>query len=132
LPLLHVIETMRPLPVEPVRGVPSFVKGVSAIRGIPTPVVSLGAVLGTADATTERFIILRLNDKQVALAVNAVLGVREIDREIQELSPLLQGASKSAVETIGTLDRHLLTVLRTGWELPAEVWQALTAVEAVS
>jgi purine-binding chemotaxis protein CheW len=46
VPLTHVIEIMRPLPVEPISDVPLFVQGVSIIRGIPTPVVDLGALLG--------------------------------------------------------------------------------------
>jgi chemotaxis signal transduction protein len=41
VPLSHVIEIMRPLPVEPISSVPSFVQGISIIRGIPTPVVDL-------------------------------------------------------------------------------------------
>ncbi len=44
-PLHHVAETMRPLPIEPVAGTPSFVRGVSVIRGMPTPVVDLKALL---------------------------------------------------------------------------------------
>jgi purine-binding chemotaxis protein CheW len=125
---------MRPLPVEPIPGVPSFVQGISIIRGIPTPVVDLGAVLGTPDEMAERFVTLRIGDKQVALSVNAVLGVLDLDTilTIRELPPLLQRASKDVVETIGTLDEQVLMVLRAGWELPDEVWHALTAQEAVS
>jgi purine-binding chemotaxis protein CheW len=134
VPLTHVIETMRPLPVEPISGVPSFVQGISIIRGIPTPVVDLGAVLGTPDEMAERFVTLRIGDKQVALSVNAVLGVLDLDTimTIQDLPPLLQRASKEVVDTIGTLDEQVLMVLRAGWELPDEVWQALMAQEAVS
>jgi purine-binding chemotaxis protein CheW len=134
VPLTHVIETMRPLPVEPISGVPSFVQGISIIRGIPTPVVDLGALLGTPSERAERFITLRVGDKQVALSVNAVLGVRNLDTILttRELPPLLQRASKDIVETIGTLDERVLMVLRAGWELPDEVWQAMTAQEAVS
>jgi purine-binding chemotaxis protein CheW len=134
VPLTHVIETMRPLPVEPISGVPSFVQGISIIRGIPTPVVDLGAILGTPSERAERFITLRVGDKQVALSVNAVLGVRNLDTILttRELPPLLQRASKDVVETIGTLDERVLMVLRAGWELPDEVWQTMTAQEAVS
>jgi purine-binding chemotaxis protein CheW len=134
VPLTHVIETMRPLPVEPISGVPSFVKGISIIRGIPTPVVDLGAVLGSPGERAERFVTLRVGDRQVALAVNAVLGVRDLATltTIRELPPLLQRASKDVVETIGRLDEQVLMVLRAGWELPDEVWQGLTAQEAVS
>ena len=134
VPLTHVIETMRPLPVEPISGVPSFVQGISIIRGIPTPVVDLGAVLGAPSKRAERFVTLRVGDRQVALSVNAVLGVRDLDTilTIRELPPLLQRASNEVVETIGTLDKQVLMVLRTGWELPDEVWETLRAQEAVS
>jgi purine-binding chemotaxis protein CheW len=134
LPLAHVIETMRPLPVEPISGVPSFVLGISIIRGIPTPVVDLGAVLGAPSELAERFVTVRAGDRQVALSVNAVLGVRDLDAimTMQELPALLQRASEDVVETIGTLDKQVLMVLRAGWELPDEVWQALTAQETVS
>jgi purine-binding chemotaxis protein CheW len=134
VPIAHVIETMRPLPVEPVSGVPSFVLGISIIRGIPTPVVDLGAVLGAPSEVAERFVTVRAGERQVALSVNAVLGVRDLDTimTMRELPPLLQRASEEVVETIGALDEQVLMVLRAGWELPDGVWQALTAQEAVS
>lgn len=134
VPLTHVIETMRPLPVELISGAPSFVLGVAIIRGIPTPVVDLGAILGAPGERAGRFVTLRVEEKQVALAVNAVLGVRDFETilTIRVLPPLLQRASKDVVETIGTLDEQVLMVLRAAWELPDEVWQALTAQEAVS
>jgi purine-binding chemotaxis protein CheW len=128
VPLMHVVETMRPLPVESIRGVPSFVRGVSIIRGVPTPVVDLGAILGAPGGTAERIVTLRLGDRQVALCVDAVLGIRDLHLPAtQELPPLLQGASQDVVEAIGTLDEQFLMVLRAGWELPGEVWQALAA-----
>jgi len=134
VPITHVIETMRPLPVEPISGVPSFVQGISIIRGLPTPVVDLGAILGTPGERPERFVTLRVGDRQVALSVNVVVGVRDLDTimTIGELPPLLRRASKDVVEAIGTLDEQVLMVLRAGWELPEEVWRALTAQEAVS
>ena len=134
VPLTTVIETMRPLLVEPVSAVPSFVQGISIIRGIPTPVIDLGAVVGTPSVRPERFVTLRVRDRQVALSVNAVLGIRDLGglSTMAELPPLLQRASKDVIETIGTLDEQVLMVLREGWELPDEVWQALTAQETVS
>jgi purine-binding chemotaxis protein CheW len=134
VPLAQVIETMRPLPVEPIAGVPSFVRGISIIRGIPTPVVDLGTVLGTPSEQPDRFVTLHVCDRQVALAVNAVLGVRDLNAILttQELPPLLGRASKDVVDTIGTLDEQVLMVLQAGWELPDEVWQALTTQEGAS
>src|ERR1700730_6787858 len=102
VPLMHVVETMRPLPVESITGMPSFVRGVSIIRGVPTPVVDLGAVLGALGGCAERIVTLRLGDRQVALSVDAVLGVRDLDLSaIHELPPLLRGASQDVLEAIG-------------------------------
>jgi purine-binding chemotaxis protein CheW len=134
VPVTHIIEMMRPLPVEPISGVPSFVLGVSIIRGIPTPVIDLGALVGTPSEQAERFVTLRVADKQVALSMNAVVGVCDLGVvvAIRELPPLLQRASNEVVETIGALDQQVLLVLREGWELPDEIWHALTAQEAIS
>jgi purine-binding chemotaxis protein CheW len=125
---------MRPLAVESLADVPAFVKGVAIIRGIPTPVVDLGAMLGRLNESVERFVIIRAGQKQVALCVSTVRGVRDLEPAmmIQELPPLLKDASKDVVEAIGTLDQQVLVILREGWELPAEVWQALTVQETVS
>jgi purine-binding chemotaxis protein CheW len=122
---------MRPLPVEPVAGVPLCVRGVSIIRGFPTPIVDLGLVLGTPGGVAGRFVTLRLGDRQVALSVDEVLGVRDLDAStIRKLPPLLQDASKDFIEAIGRLDAQVLVVLREAWELPEEVWQALSLQEA--
>jgi purine-binding chemotaxis protein CheW len=130
VPLKHVIEIMRPLAVEPISNLPSFVQGISIIRGIPTPVVDLGALLGMPSGVADRFVTLRLGERQVALSVDSVLGVRELDvLKIRELPLLLQGASKDVIEAMGTLDEQLLVVLCAGWELPDEVWQTLAAQE---
>src|SRR5258708_27422196 len=79
VPLTHLIETMRPLPVEPISGVPSFVQGISIIRGIPTPVVDLGAVLRTPDEMAERFVPLRIVANKLALSGDTLLGVLDLD-----------------------------------------------------
>ena|SRR5258708_6576269 len=129
LPLMYVIETMRPQPIEPIISTLSFVRGISIIRGAPTPVVDLGALLGTSsDGDPGRFVTLRLGDRQVAFSVDAVVGIREFDAlAIQKLPPLLDGASKEIIEAIGTLDEQMLIVLRASWHLPDAVWQAVTA-----
>lgn len=131
LPLMHVVEMMRPLSVEPITCALSFVRGISIIRGVPTPVVDLGALLGGSDGSPGRFVTLRLGDRQVALAVGSVLGVREFDAlTIQKLPPLLGGASKDVIEAIGTLDEQMLIVLHAGWQLPDAVWQPVAGSEA--
>ncbi len=135
VPLGHVIETMRALPIEALSGVPSFVLGAAIIRGIPTPVVDLAAILGaSSEHKDDRFVTVRAGNRQVALLVSAVLGVRDLDAltATQELPPLLEGASQEVIERVGTLDQRFLLVLREGWTLEDEVWRAVTAQEAVT
>lgn len=130
LPLTHVIETMRPLPIERIAGAPPYVCGVSIVRGVLTPVVDLGMVLGMPADAGGRFVTLRLDDKQVALSVSSVLGVRQIDgHKMEEMPPLLQDATKETIESIATLDMRMLLVLRESWKLPDEVWQGLAIQE---
>ena len=46
VPLPRVIETMRPLPVEPFAGGPAFLSGLARIRGEVVPVLDTGVLLG--------------------------------------------------------------------------------------
>jgi purine-binding chemotaxis protein CheW len=128
LPLEMVIETMRPLPIEPLAGVPPFVRGMSIIRGEPTPVIDLAMLLGATRELPWRFVTIRVAEKQVALSVGAVAGIFDLEpRVMDRLPPLLRGASTDLVQSISILDEQFLFALRTGWELPPEVWQAMTA-----
>jgi purine-binding chemotaxis protein CheW len=120
LPLACVGETMRPLPVESLPGTPGGVKGVSVIRGAPTPVVDLRALLGgDTERPPARFVTLRVDDRSVALAVDAVEGIRALDRdELRKLPPLLQNADTRCVESVGVLDAQFLMVLSGAWSVP--------------
>ena len=127
LPLGLVIETMRPLPIEPLAGVPPFVRGMSIIRGEATPVIDLAMLLGAMRELPWRFVTIRVAAKQVALSVGAVAGIFDLDpNTMNRLPPLLRGASSDFVNSISVLDDEFLFALRSGWELPPEVWQAMT------
>jgi purine-binding chemotaxis protein CheW len=130
LPLEVVIEAMRPLPIEPIAGVPAFVRGMSIIRGEPTPVIDLALLLGAPREMPWRFVTIRVGGKQVAMSVGAVAGIYELDpRAMDRLPPMLRGASTEFVESIRILDEQFLFALRSGWELPPEVWQAMRAAQ---
>ena len=133
IPLHHVAETMRPLPIEPVAGTPGFVRGVSVIRGAPTPVVDLKALLenGENSATYGRFVTMKLGERRVALGVDAVVGLRSLDSaQFGELPPILRDVAADLIDAIGTRDAQLLVVLRAARIIPDDVWATLAKAEA--
>jgi purine-binding chemotaxis protein CheW len=122
VPIEHVVETMRPLPIEKLSGAPQFVVGASVIRGAPTPVVDAGRLLGESESRPRRFVTVRAGGRTVALSVDEVLGVSTIPAEtLQALPPLLRDAGAEAVAAIGTLDAQLLLVLDSARVVPAEL-----------
>lgn len=133
LPMAHVRETMRPLPVERFPGAPEFVLGVSVIRGRAVPVVDLSLLLGAArpESAARRFVTLRLEPRDVALSVSDVLGVGELDPgQLSALPALVDSARAELIEALGTLDARLLRVLRAASILPESTWAALSGPEA--
>lgn len=131
IPMEHIVETMRPLPVEPIDGIPKFVLGLSIIRGLPLPVIDLGALVGGgAGDSSDRVVTVRVADRKVALAVEGVIGLVRLDvARLQSLPPLLKEASADVINAIGTLDSQLLIVLNTGRIVPQELWQAIESGE---
>lgn len=116
LPLPHVIETMRPLSLEQLASMPSFVSGVSLIRGRPTPVLSARELLGSEEtARAGRYVTLKVGERHVALAVDAVVGIRDVDRAtLSALPPLLRAEQGQVIDAVGRLDAELLLVLEHG------------------
>ena len=128
IPAEQIIETMRPLPVEPLAAAGGCVLGLCEIRGDSIPVVDAGALLGvTGEARHTRFVVLRVEDRAVALAVEAVMGVRSVpSRRLQELPPLLGEASAALIASVGTADGAFLLVLRAA-RIMADAPVAVTA-----
>lgn len=127
LPLEHVRETMRPLPLRVLGHMPSFVSGLSMIRGEPTPVLDARRLLGSsADAAPGRYVTFTLGDRRAALAVDAVLGVRVIAAEaLQVLPPIMGEADNRHVAALAALDAELLVVLQHAQLVPEQLWQRL-------
>ena len=85
LRLAQVTEVVRPLPVEPLAGIPPFVRGLCVLRGVPTPVVDVRVLLGGESAVAtgpRRFVGTRTDRSTVALAVDAVVGVRDLPLDL--------------------------------------------------
>ena len=131
--LEHVAEIMRPLAIEPVSGVPGFVRGVAVIRGEAAPVIDLAALLGCGEnsASYGRFVSLKLGERRVVLGVDAVIGTMSLASvELRALPPLLRDLATEVIEAVGTRDAELLIVLRAARLVPAEVWTALAPAGA--
>jgi purine-binding chemotaxis protein CheW len=123
IPISHVVETMRPLPIAPVTGMPEFVLGLSLIRGAPVPVVDVDSLVGSRRTEEiSRFVLLRVAERSVALAVGAVVGIRDLDAaHLQEMPPLLSNAGADVIEAVGVLDARLLLVFRASRLVPEEI-----------
>jgi purine-binding chemotaxis protein CheW len=125
LPIETIVETMRRLPIEPLARAQPFVLGMSVVRGAPVPVVDVAALLGEPAVNPERLVTLRVGERVVALALNEVLGLREISGAA--VPPLLKDAAGEVVAAIGALDAELLLVLNAARAIPQDVLTALAA-----
>ncbi len=130
LPLEHVLETMRPLPVEPLAQMPDFVLGVALIRGRPTPVVDTRQLLGSpSERPPTRYVTLGFGEhagRVTAFALDSVIGVRDVAMEVLSALPALLGESRGElVQAFGALDAELFLVLEHARLLPDAAWQAL-------
>ena len=131
MPLSHIAETMRPMPITALAGVLPFVLGMAVIRGSAIPVVDVGALLlSDQPAAPTRFVTLKMHHRQVALAVEEVVGIRAIAApDLQDLPPLLRSAGAELVSAVGLLDSELLLLLQTARIVPESVWQSLQLVQ---
>lgn len=134
LPLSEVVETMRPLPVKALAGVPEFVRGVALIRGVPVPVVEVAAFFAqSGNSPTGRFVTVRVDSRTVALSVEQVVGIVDLSgAQFATLPPLLGGVRSDVVETIGSLDSDLLVLLRTARMVPDAVWDEINRSKAAA
>jgi purine-binding chemotaxis protein CheW len=132
LRIASVVETMRPLPIEPISGMAELVSGLSIVRGTPVPVVDLARLLGDeSEARPGRFVVVKTHGGRVALAVSEVTGIRTLDaKSLGGLPPLLRSARADLVSAIGSLDAELLLVLEGGRVLPDSAWFELNRARA--
>jgi purine-binding chemotaxis protein CheW len=132
VPISDVVEIMRPLPIEAWSGAPDGVLGLSVIRGALAPVVDLATLLGaSSNSLRARFVAIRVGERRVALAVDAVLGIREFAPALRtQMPPLLSDARTEVIEAVGALDTELFMVLKACSIVPQTVWDSLPRPEA--
>lgn len=121
IPVEHVVETMRPLPVEPLGRGAAYVLGLSVIRGVATIVLDLAQLLGTTASASARCVLVRTGERVVALVVDAVDRVAPLaSAELAALPPLARSAGGDVIAAIGAVDAGLMVVLEAS-RLMAEV-----------
>jgi len=120
IPVEHVVETMRPLPIEPLGHGAAYVRGIAVIRGAPTIVIDVAELFNTSAGARSRFVVVRAADRMAALIVDSVSEVRAIDAaELGALPPLARAASSDVIAAIGAIDRELVVVLEAAKLVPA-------------
>jgi purine-binding chemotaxis protein CheW len=121
LPAEHVVEVMRLLPVRTIAEAPPILLGTAVIRGRAVPVVDIGLLLGEAPVSARYLVAVRVGERKVALAVEEIVGVRDLAQTGAELPPLLDAAAGKAIEAIEVLDSEWLLRLRAARLLPDSV-----------
>jgi purine-binding chemotaxis protein CheW len=125
LRLDEVVETMRPLAVQPLAGTPAFVRGISIMRGLPCPVIDVARLLGGDDAPVARFIAVGTERGAIAFATGPVLGIRPtVTATDRHHTRLLGVVPARLVAAIGTVDTEPLIQLQSMRMVPDEVWAA--------
>jgi purine-binding chemotaxis protein CheW len=128
--LASVIEIFRPLPIQSIPGLPSFVLGISLIRGEATPVVHLNALVNGEEpaGSTTRFVLLRVEPRPIALAVEQVIRICDLDiSHFGELPYLLHNSSAEVISAVGAVDQKLLLILQAARVISKELWESLEA-----
>jgi chemotaxis signal transduction protein len=104
---------MRPCKVERIELAPEYLLGLGLIRGETVPVVDASLLLSGDRGEASRFVVLRVAERSVALAVSEVVGARALDRdELDGLPPLLAGKA-DLVAHMAVLDGKLMEVLES-------------------
>lgn len=113
LPLEHVVEILRPLPIEAIADAPEGVRGLAVVRGAPLPVFDPARLFDEVAGDARRWVVVATSDaRRVVLAVEDVLGVHALPTErLRELPPLLATSGMQRLATIAALDAELLLVL---------------------
>lgn len=128
VPLQHVVEIMRPLPLQTVSGTPAFVTGAAVVRGLPTPVIDCGVLLGDVTPSRHtRWATIRHGGRVAALAFEEILGVRTL-AAIEALPHLLRGSE--ALAAMASIDAELVLVLESARLVPESTWEDLAVQTA--
>jgi purine-binding chemotaxis protein CheW len=114
IPIEAVAEVTRALATTEVAGQPAYVRGTSFHRGEPVLVLDLAGLFGEPPpGATRRWVALRVDQRRVALAVEQVEGVRDVDAASLAAMPGLMAGAGPHVAALALHDRRLVWMLDT-------------------
>lgn len=111
LPLTHVAEVMRMQPVTPRGTLTAGVLGSAIIRGQATPVVDTSLLLDGVPTDAPSLVLLRFEARQVALAVEHIIGPSKLTPDQMRQAPALLRDDAAMITSIGVRDAELVHVL---------------------
>jgi len=113
IPLGDIVETLRPLAVDPLQTSLGYLAGVSVVRGEPVPVVDLAALLQPgAKGGQGRWVVLKGKPSSVVLSVDRIVGLKRLDRaQMKEVPPLLREFHTDLARAIVLQDAHCTTLI---------------------
>lgn len=131
IPIKDISEVMRPLPLNVIPDSPIFLLGISVIRGHSIPIVDFGTLVGlNKSKPPEKYVVLKVESRKVALAVENVMGIKKLSRGfMDQLPPLFQNVHPDIITQIGILDEEFLIVIRASKLIPIEVWDKISQTD---
>ena len=92
---MRIKEIVNPLPITAVPGQPPFVEGIVELRGAFFPVIDLRTRFGLSTTAADRdskYVIARVDGRQVGLVVDRVIEVRRVETgQVAAPPPLATG-----------------------------------------
>jgi len=126
LPISHVAETLRVLPVESLSGAPPYVIGLSIIRGAPTAIVDTALLFGSEPTKHQRTVVVRMGACTIGLAAEEILDVRTFGTDAVARLPSLFG-NVEPVSAVTILDEMLVLILESARIISEELLVSLLA-----
>lgn len=110
---VNIIE--KPIPVKPVAGLPKNFKGIINLRGEEIPLYSLRRKFGLEDVQTDsdtRFIITSANNVPVAVEVDRMVEIAQLEPEQQYEAPLIAKSTDTAyMKSVASIRGRLVILL---------------------
>lgn len=134
VPVDQVLSIERLETITRVPGTPDFIKGVINLRGIITPIIDLRKRFGfdvEADTENTRIIVVKINEVEAGLIVDAANDVIDISSEQIESTPdIVNNIKADYIRGVAKLEKQLLILLNLHKVLNTQEIDDLKTIEA--